>query len=132
MLKIQSNQGMIKQAGLRRGLPVAFPMNLLRPVAAVQSAVLDGFGKMGHGQVLSAFEVRNCASNFEDAVVSPRGEALLLHGPLQEPLGIGAELAMGANLARCHLRVGVDFFTGLFEASPLVLAGGHHAVANLR
>lgn len=48
---------------MRRELPVAFPMDLLRPVAAVQSAVLDGFGKMGHGQVLSAFEVRNCAGN---------------------------------------------------------------------
>lgn len=71
-------------------------------------------------------------ATLEDAVVRPRGEALLLHGLLQKPLGIGAELAMGANLARRHLRVGVDFLAGLFEALPLVFAGGHYPVANLR
>jgi hypothetical protein len=104
----------------------------LCPVAAVERAVLDGFGQMGDGQVLGAFEVGDGAGHFEDAIVRARGEALLLHGALQQALGIGAQFAVGANLARGHLRVGVDFFAGLSEALPLALARGHHAVANLR
>ena len=63
-----------------------------------------------------AFEVRDGAGYFKDAVVGAGGEALLLHGPLEKPFGVGAQLAVGANLAGGHLGVGVDFFAGLPEA----------------
>ena len=64
---------------------------------------------------LGAFEVGDGAGHFKDAVVGAGGEALLLHGALEKPLGVGAEFAVGANLARGHLRVGVDFFSGLLK-----------------
>ena len=38
---------------------------------------------------------------------------------------------MGANLARRHLRVGVDLVAGLLEAPALLLTRGHHAPAYL-
>ena len=104
---------------------------ILRPVAAVEGTVLDGFGQMGDGQVLGALEIRDGAGHFEDAVMGARGEALLLHGALKQAFGVGAEFAMGTNLARGHLRVGINFLAGFSEALPLVFAGGHHAVANL-
>ena len=92
---------------------------------------MDGFCEVGDGEVFCAFEVGDGAGDFEDAIVGARGETLLLHGTLEKALGIGAELAVGANLAGSHLRVGIDFFTGFAEAHTLLLACGHYAVSNL-
>src|ERR1035438_6866274 len=107
------------------------PCDLSSPIAAVQSAVLNGLGQVSHGQMLGALQIRDGPRNFEDAVVGAGGQALLLHGPLQQALGIGAQFAVGANLARSHLRVSENLFAGLFEALPLPFASGHHPVANL-
>lgn len=104
---------------------------ILLPIAAVEGAVLNGFSQMGDSEVFGAFQVGDGARHFEDAVMGARGETLLLHGAFEKALGIGAEFAMGSNLAGCHLRVGVDFFAGLTEALPLALAGCHYAVAYL-
>ena len=86
---------------------------------------------MSYGQMLGAFQIRDCPRYLENAVVGARGQALLLHGPLQEVLGLGAQLTMGANLARGHLRVGVYLLAGFPEALALALAGSHHPAANL-
>ena len=64
-------------------------------------------------EVLGAFKVGDGAGHFEDAVVGAGGEALLLHGALEQALGVGAQLAVGADLAGGHLRVGVDFLAEL-------------------
>lgn len=81
-----------------------------RPVAAIQRAILDGFGDVGDGEVLGGFEVGDGAGDFEDAVVGAGGESLLEHGAFEEFFGVGRELAVSANLAGGHLGVGEDFF----------------------
>src|SRR6185437_13834019 len=86
---------------------------------------------MGYGQLVGAFEIRDGTGYLEDAVVGAGGKSLLLHGPLQEALGIGPQLAVGADLPGGHLRVGKDLFSMLFEAITLALTSGHDATANL-
>src|ERR1700679_4176156 len=100
---------------------------MLRPVAAIESAVLDGFREVRDGEISGAFKVGDGAGDLEDAVVSAGGKTLLLHGALEESLGVGRELAVGANLAGGHLRIGVDFFAVLAESGALALARGKDA-----
>jgi hypothetical protein len=66
---------------------------------------LNGFGKVRHGEMLGAFEVGDSPGNFEDAVVCASGKSLLLHGALEQPLGVWAELSVDTNLPRVHLGV---------------------------
>src|SRR6185437_2035874 len=103
-----------------------------RPVAAVERTVLNGFSEMGDGELLGGFEVGDRAGDLENAVVSAGRESLLLHGTLEQAFGVCTQLAVGADLARGHLRVRVDLFAVLLEALTLALAGSHHAGANLR
>jgi hypothetical protein len=85
---------------------------------------LDGFCEVGDSEVLGELKIRDGAGHFEDAVVYACGQALLLHGALQQPLGVGVQLATGADLARGHLRVGIDSFAGPLEALALAFARG--------
>ena len=57
-----------------------------------------------------AFEVGHGAGDFQDAVVSTRGQALLGHGAFQQPLAIRRQLAGCTNMPRPHLRVAVKLF----------------------
>src|SRR5450432_1421696 len=52
------------------------------PVAAVEGAVLDRFRYMRHRDRRRALKVGDGPRNFEDAVMGPRRQPLLLHGPL--------------------------------------------------
>ena len=120
---------------------------VLGPVAAVEGAVLDGFGDVGDGDGGGGFEVGDGAGDFEDAVVGAGAEALLLHGALEEAFGVGGELAEGADLLGRHLGVGEDGAARgaraeslgarwvadsvLEEAGVLELAGGEDAGADL-
>lgn len=101
-------------------------------VATVEGAVLDCFGEVRDLDGLCGLEVGDGARDFEDAVMGAGTHSLLEHGALEKALGIRAEFAVGADLARGHLRVGVDFFSGFFEAIALTIARGLDAVANLR
>jgi hypothetical protein len=117
------------------------------PVAAVEGAVLDGFGDVGNGDGGSGFEVGDGAGDFEDAVVGAGAEALLLHGALEQALGVGGELAEGADLLGGHLGVGEDgsgagrtgrvswargWLDFVFEETGVLeLAGGEDAGADL-
>src|ERR1700761_5830720 len=114
----------------------------LRPVAAVERAVLNGFGDVLDGDAFGCVEVGDRASNLEDAVVRSSAEALLLHGALEEFFGVAGELAVCSDLLGRHLRVrkhgaasGARIAVGAraaFEkARMLSLAGLHHAGANL-
>ena len=80
---------------------------ILRPVAAVEGAVLDGVSEMSNGEAIGAFAVGVGAGDFENAVAGTRG-ASFLHGALEQALSIRSQLLMGANLAGGHLGVGVD------------------------
>jgi hypothetical protein len=67
--------------------------------------------------------------------VGAGGESLLEHGALEEFLGVGGELAVGANLTSSHLRIGEDFFPDTVEgcgdeALALAVAGGEYAGAD--
>src|SRR5271157_4212790 len=119
--------------GARRGGSWLKPVVRRRsgPVAAVEGPILDGLGEVGYGEVLDAFEVGDGTRDFEDAVVGAGGESLLLHGALEEALGVGAQLAVGANLAGGHLRVGVDLLAEFSKSLPLAFAGSKHTGANL-
>ena len=101
------------------------------PVASIQRSVLDGLCQVWHRQVFSSVEVGDSASDFEDTVVGPGRESLLLHCPLKEAFGIRVEFAMGADLASGHLGVGKDPVGGLFEAMALEVACSKDASTNL-
>ncbi len=60
------------------------------PIGAIERPVLDGFSEVGDGEGRRAFQVGNGAGDFEDAIVGAGGEALLLHGALEETLRVGA------------------------------------------
>jgi hypothetical protein len=100
------------------------------PIAPIQRPILDGLGEVGHGQVFDAFKIGDGAGDFEDAIMGAGGESLLLHGALEQMLGIGAQLAIGANLTGGHLRVGVDFLAEFAEALALTFAGGENTGAD--
>ena len=54
------------------------------PVTAVKCPILDGLGEVADGKDGSAFEIGYSSSDFENAVMGPRTQALLLHGSLQQ------------------------------------------------
>ena len=60
---------------------------------------------MAYGDIGFGGEVGDGAGDLEDAVVGAGGEALLLHGALEQALGVGGELAEGADLLGGHLRI---------------------------
>jgi hypothetical protein len=92
------------------------------PITAIQGAVLDGFREMRNGKPFGALEIGDGARHFKDAVVSTGGKSLLLHGALKQAFGVGAELAVDANLARRHLGVGEDFVAGSLKPDSLAFA----------
>jgi hypothetical protein len=57
----------------------------------------------------------------EDWVLGAGSETLPLLGTLKKTFCVGRERAMVANLARGHLRVGVDFVAGFVEVLALLL-----------
>lgn len=89
---------------------------------------------MGYGDGVFTGQVGYGSRDLEDAVVGACGEALLLHGALEEAFGVGAEFAVLANLAGAHLCVGVGAgFAGfgfLGEALGLGVAGVENALAD--
>src|SRR5208337_2077934 len=105
---------------------------LSRPIAAVEGAVLDGLSQVSDREMLDAFQIRDGPGDFENAVVGARGQSLLLHGALQQALGVFAQFAIGTNLAGGHLGVGIDFFARFAESRALSFAGSQYARANLR
>lgn len=113
----------------------------LCPVAPVQRPVLDGLRDMFYGDVLRSLQVGDGTGRLQDAVVGTGAESLLLHGALQQPLGLRGKLAIETNLLRPHLGVGKDSSMGspgasgsLFlcgKALSLTLASGQHPLADL-
>lgn len=77
---------------------------------------------------IAAFDVGDCAGDFENAVVGPGGQAEAVHGCLHESLGVRIYLTILADVAGLHMGVCVDA-VGL---EPLLLyrPGGGDAVAD--
>src|ERR1700758_517677 len=95
----------------------------LSPVASVQRAVLDGLRQVRDGEAFGSLQVSYGASHLQDTVVRASRQALLLHGPLQQPLCVLPQLAIGANLTCCHLRIRVDLLSEFAETFALAFTG---------
>ncbi len=63
---------------------------------------------MFHDNVPRLFQIRNRPRYLQNPVVRPGAQTLLLHGPLQQPLGVGVQFAVHPDLLRSHLRVCVN------------------------
>src|SRR5437870_3518413 len=99
---------------------------LSQPQISVKSSVLDSFGQMLRFQVFGAFKISDRSSHFQDAVVAAGGKAKFGDGVFQDLFALGSQDAVFANVARAHLRVGVNVF--IEEAAELRVAGGYHAM----
>src|SRR5262249_38134559 len=82
--------------------------------------------------VLVAFHVRDGARHLQDPVMRPGAQPLLLHGAFQHALAVAAQVAIGADLARTHLRVGIIALARGGKAVELHLARPDDALAYLR
>jgi len=79
--------------------PLFADHRVLTPSSCGRGCGIGWLCQVGDGQVLGTFEIGNGPSDLENAVVGARGQALLLHGALQQALGVLAQFAVGANLA---------------------------------
>ena len=61
----------------------------LRPVGAVERAVLDGFAEVFGRESRSAFQIGDGARSFQDAVMGARGNAEALDGRFQDFFAFG-------------------------------------------
>ena len=79
-----------------------------RPVASIQSAVLNRLRNMLHRNVFLVAQIRYRPCYLQDTVMRPSTQPLLLHRPFQQTLRIRRQLAVSPNLLRIHLRVRKD------------------------
>ena len=92
--------------------------------AAIEDAVLDGFGQMLRRYSLGVVQIGNCPCHFQDPVMSPGGEAHPSDSHLEGALAGIVEGAYGPELS--HRDIGV-----VESPSPLPLARRQHSVAHL-
>src|SRR5262249_61147800 len=92
-----------------------------RSEAAVEAAILHGLGHVLHVYPLTSLEVRDSASDLEDAVVAAGGEAQAVHRLLEEPGSLRGRCTKAPHLAPAH--AGVHPCPGAGEALALTLAG---------
>lgn len=72
---------------------------VLRPVGAVERAVLNSFGDVFGLNEGSVFDIGDRAGDFQDAVVRAGAQPLLGHGPFQQSFAVTGKLAEGADVA---------------------------------
>src|ERR1700687_3402654 len=102
----------------------------LRPIGAVEAAVLDGFGDVFGFEVRRLFEVGDSAGHLQNAVVGAGAQTLLGHGAFEQALAVRREFAEGADVSGRHLSVAVELFAGGGETFQLLAAGANDALAN--
>jgi len=61
------------------------------PIAPVERPVLNCFRQVRNGQFFSAFQVGNGARNFENAIMRPGSQSLLLHCTFEQAFGVRAQ-----------------------------------------
>src|SRR2546421_1566361 len=101
----------------------------LRPVGAIERAVLNGFAEMFGFDGIRGVEIGDGARNFQDAVVGASGKAEASYRVFQKSFAVGGDGALFANQASGHLGVGVSFLFGR-ETSGLTIASGDDAGAD--
>src|SRR5260370_27339505 len=102
---------------------LGFGVAELRPVGAIQGAVLDGFGDVLGFDGRSFFDVGDGAGDFEDAVVGAGAESLLGHGALEQAFAVGGKFAEGADVAGGDLGAATKAFWGGNAAGEVLFAG---------
>lgn len=80
-------------------------MALANPQLAVQRAVADGFRNVFRADGVLAGEISNGPSHAEDAVVSPGGQAKVVHGGFEQSLRFVVEFAEFAQLSTIHAAI---------------------------
>jgi len=101
----------------------------LRPVGAVERAVLDGFAQVFGRESRGAFQIGDSARDFQDAVVGARGETEALDRGLENFFTFGSNGAVFADELGQHLRISVDVFLATI-AFELDVARAQHAAAH--
>src|SRR5215468_8169611 len=87
--------------------------------AAVEAAILHGLGHVLHAYPLTSLEVRDSASDLEDAVVAAGGETQAAHRLLEEPGSFRRRCTKAPHLAPAH--AGVHPCPGAGQALALTL-----------
>src|SRR5207247_3290855 len=107
-----------------RRRPVGLALRALRPwlhpQVAIQCPVLDRFGKVLRFEILGAFQIRDGARDFQNAIVAAGGEAELGDGVFHDAFAVRRQDAGLAKLAWRRLSVGVDVIVE--EAAELRVA----------
>jgi len=81
--------------------------------------------------LFGAFEIGNGAADFQDSVMGPGSQTLLVHGALQEPFAVRGEFAELPDVAGSHLRVAISFGRlRRVETLELNFAGADHSLSN--
>jgi len=98
------------------------------PPAAVERAVLDGFGDVLGLDGCSAAQIGDSTGDLQDAVVGAGAEAEALDGELHETLASSIQRAVTTYLPGVHLGIAVYAFL-LFEPIGLNRSRPNHACA---
>src|ERR1041384_8884405 len=88
------------------------PRSTLFPYTTLfrSASVLNRFGDVGGLDVFGAFEVGDGARDFQHAAVGARAQAQAVDRDFEELFGLRLDGAEFFNVARAHLRVGVNAF----------------------
>ena len=100
---------------------------LFKLPAAVQVAVLDGFGDVSGTDIRRFFQIGDGAGNFQDAVIGPGGQPQLVDGRFQQGAGNIVDTAVFFDVTVAHAGVTENF--GARQPLGLNLAGGGHPLA---
>jgi hypothetical protein len=87
------------------------PMRVLRNQVAVETSVLNSFTDVFRPNVAALGKVGNRSSDFQNAVVCPRGESEFCNRVLHQFFPCLINLAEFANLFRLHVGVGEQSFS---------------------
>ena len=100
---------------------------LFKLPAAVQVAVLDGFGDVSGTDIRRFFQIGDGAGNFQDAVIGPGGQPQLVDGRFQQAAGNIVNPAVFFDVTIAHAGVAENF--GARQSLRLNPAGGGHPIA---
>src|SRR5260370_36580437 len=100
----------------------------LRPISAVEGAVMHCFGDVGGLDLGRVFEIGDSPADLENAIVSPRGKAKAIHRALEHRLAFTIDAAKTANQSRRHCRIREKSFRS--EAFALTFASIDNSAAN--
>lgn len=95
---------------------------------SIQAPVLDRFSDMMRSDCFISFNIRDRPCYFEDAVIRAGRQAQPVHGRLHQVRARLVDLAVLADMARLHLRVGIDAV--VFEALVLDLPRARDPLAD--